>query len=139
MAEKTISYDQYLSALPADRRSEVDKVWRLVRKNIKPGYTEEIGPKLLAFKAGTEWYVALANQKSYISLHLITAYWFPKLKKELETAKNLKMGKGCVNFKRAEDLPLDTIAEIIAGFTAEDYIAQVSKLRSDYKARKKAR
>jgi len=138
MAEKALSYDRYLAALPPDRRSEVDKVWRLVRRNIKPGYTEEIGPKYLSFKAGNDWYVALANEKSYISLHLITVYAFPKLKKKLETAANLKMGKGCINFKRADDLPLETIAEIVGGFGAEDYVAHVNKMRAEYRAKKES-
>ena len=137
MSERPLSYEQYLARLPADRRADVDEVWRLVRENIQSGYTEEIGPKILSFKAGNHWYVALANQKNYISLHLMTVYAFPKLRKKLETATNLKMGKGCINFKRAEDLPLETVAEIVAGFKAEDYIAHVNKLRSDYKARKK--
>jgi hypothetical protein len=137
MSERPLSYEQYLARLPADRRADVDEVWRLVRENIQSGYTEEIGPKILSFKAGNHWYVALANQKNYISLHLMTVYAFPKLRKKLETATNLKMGKGCINFKRAEDLPLETVAEIVAGFKAEDYIAHVNKLRSDYKAKKK--
>jgi hypothetical protein len=137
MPEQTLSYERYLAQLPSDRRADVDKVWRLVRKNIQSGYTEEIGPKILSFKAGNHWYVALANQNNYISLHLMTVYAFPKLRKKLETATNLKMGKGCINFKRAEDLPLETVAEIVAGFKAEDYIAHVNKLRSDYKAKKK--
>jgi hypothetical protein len=137
MSERPLSYEQYLARLPSDRRADVDKVWRLVRENIQPGYTEEIGPKFLSFKAGNDWYVALANQKNYISLHLMTVYAFPKLRKKLEAATNLKMGKGCINFKRAEDLPLETVAEIVAGFKAENYIAHVNKLRSDYKAKKK--
>src|SRR5690349_14255786 len=102
MPEQTLSYERYLAQLPADRRADVDKVWRLVRENIQPGYTEGIGPKFLSFKAGNDWYVALANQKNYISLHLMTVYAFPELRKKLEAATNLKMGKGCINFKHAE-------------------------------------
>ena|SRR5215471_13313350 len=138
MAEKTLSYDRYLAGLPPDRRTEVDNVWRLVRQNIQPGYTEEISPGLLLFKAGDDWYVALANQKNYISLHLMAIYAFPALHKKLEASTKLKMGKACINFKRAEELPLDVIAEIVAGFKAEDYIAHVNKLRSDYKAKRKS-
>src|SRR5690348_5085716 len=137
MPEQPLSYERYLERLPADRRADVDKVWRLVRQNIQSGYLEEIGRKFLLFKAGNDWYVALANQKNYISLHLMAVYSFPKLKKKLEASTSVKMGKACINFKRAEDLPLETIAEIVACFKAEDYIAHVNKLRSDYKAKKK--
>jgi hypothetical protein len=32
------------------------------------------------------------------------------------------MGKSCVRFRRVEDLPLDLIAETVAGTSVEDYI-----------------
>ncbi len=31
MAEQTLPFEQYLGALPAGRRGEVEKVWRVVR------------------------------------------------------------------------------------------------------------
>jgi hypothetical protein len=33
------------------------------------------------------------------------------------------MGKSCLRFKRAEDLPLDAIGELIASMSVDDYIA----------------
>src|SRR5918992_360130 len=103
MTEQTLSYAKYLEALPAERRSEVDKVWRVVRRNMPEGYVEEIGPKFLSFKADADWYVALANQKNYISLYLMPLYVFPELKAKLDAGgKNLKCGKSCINFRAAE-------------------------------------
>src|ERR671912_302566 len=106
MADPSISYKQYLDALPPERRGEVERVWRVVRESVPAGYAEDIGPKFLSFKAGDEWYVALASQKNYISLYLMPVYVFPELRARLDASgKSLKCGKGCINFRRAEELP----------------------------------
>ncbi len=139
MAEETISYEQYLESLPGERRAVVERVWRVVRESVGAGYTEHVGPKFLSFMAGGDWYVALANQKNYVSLYLIPVYVYPELKAKLDASgKNLKCGKSCINFKRAEDLPLDAIAEIVAAHDADAFLAHVRRIRSASKtARKK--
>ncbi len=72
-------------------------------------------------------YAALASQKRYMSLYLMCVYshqesriWFEERFKA--SGKKLDMGKSCVRFRRVEDLPLDLIAETIAGTSVEDYI-----------------
>ena len=131
-AEKPLSFDEYLAALPPERRSEVEKVWRVVRESMPDGYVEEIGHKFLSFKADGEWYVALANQKGYISLYLMPVYVCPELKAKLDgSGKKLKCGKSCVNFRRAEELPLETVAEIIGAHDAAAYKSRVLEARSE--------
>jgi hypothetical protein len=130
MAEQTISYDRYLKSLPPERRDAVQRVWQTVRENMPKGYTEDVGPKFLTFKADDDWYVCLANQKNYISLYLMPVYVFPELKEKLDNSgKKLKCGKSCINFKQAEDLPLETIAEIVSAHDAESYKKQVREIR----------
>jgi Domain of unknown function (DU1801) len=120
MPEQALTFEQYLAGLPPERRGEVEKVWRVVRRSVPRGYVEDIGPKFLSFKAGADWYVALASQKNYISLYLMPLYVFPELKARLDAGgKKLKCGKGCINFTRAEDLPLEAVAEIVGANDAE--------------------
>lgn len=122
MKEQTLSFKQYLAGLPPERKSEVEKVWRLVRENIPRGYVEEIGPKFLSFKANDNLYIALANQKNYISLYLMPLYIFPELKAKLDSSgKKLKCGKSCINFKRADELPLEVVGEIVGATDVEAY------------------
>jgi uncharacterized protein YdhG (YjbR/CyaY superfamily) len=138
VGEQTLSYQKYLDGLPPERRSEIERVWAVVRESMPEGYTEEIGPKFISFKAGEEWYVALANQKNYISLHLIPIYVFPELKEKLDSAgKKLNCGKGCVNFKKAEQLPLEVIGEIIGAHDAEGFQAHMRGFRSARSTKKK--
>ena len=130
MSDKPLSFEQYLAGLSPERRGEVEKVWRVVRESVPGGYVEEIGPKFLTFKAGDEWYVALASQKNYISLYLMPVYVFPELKAKLDAAgRGLKCGKSCINFKRADDLPLEAVAEIVGATDAEAYRRRVREAR----------
>jgi hypothetical protein len=140
--ENNLSYGQYLDSLPAARRTEIERVWGLVRERIPDGYTEEIGAKFISFKAGADWYVALANQKNYISLYLIPLYVFPEMKAKLDAAasKKLKCGKSCINFQRAEELPLEVIGEIVGSYDARSFAAHVQRIRSaERPPRKKAK
>jgi uncharacterized protein YdhG (YjbR/CyaY superfamily) len=139
MAEQTLSYEHYLSRLPAERREEIARVWQVMRENVPAGYTEQISEKYLTFMAGDEWYLALANQKNYISLYLCSIYVFPELKDKLDNSgKKLKCGKGCVNFKRAEELPLDTLGEIVRAYKPEAYQEHMREIRERSRAERKA-
>lgn len=139
MAEQTLSYKSYLASLPPERRDEVERVWQVVRENVPAGYTEQITPKFLTYMADGEWFLALANQKNYISLYLCSIYVFPELKAKLDNSgKKLKCGKSCINFKRAEDLPLETIAEIVSTYDAASYRKHVQEIRESSRAERKS-
>jgi uncharacterized protein YdhG (YjbR/CyaY superfamily) len=138
MAEQTLSYDHYLASLPPERRGAVERVWQVVRENVPAGYAEHVGPKFLTYTADGEWLIALANQKNYISLYLCSIYIFPELKAKLDNSgKKIKCGKSCINFKLAEDLPLETIAEIVSTYDAESYKRHVREIRESSRAERK--
>jgi uncharacterized protein YdhG (YjbR/CyaY superfamily) len=137
VAEQPFSYSDYLASLPAERKEAVERVWKAVRESMPAGYTEQISPKYLTFAADGEMYVALANQKNYITLHLIPIYIFPELKAKLDNSgKKLKGGKGCVNFLCAEELPLDIIAQVVGSCEAETYKEKMRQLRGKEKSKK---
>ena len=78
------------------------------------------------------WYAAIASQKSGISLHLMPVYWNRTLASRLAdgfkaAGKKLDMGKACIRFKKAEDLDLDVIGEIVGSVTAERWIEIAGK------------
>ncbi len=111
-------------------------MWTVVRENVPAGYVEGIGDKFLNSAAGDESFVALANQKNYISLYLMPLYIFPEMKAKFDAAasKKLKCGKSCVNFLRADELPLEATGEILASCPeAGEYQARVRQLRDNCK------
>ena len=135
MNEQTINFEQYLAALPVERRGEVERVWQTVRRSVPSSYKERIGAKFLTFAADEEMLVALANQKNYISLYLVPLYIFPELKAKFDASaskKRVKCGKSCINFTRADDLPLEVIGEIIASCPdAKNYKSQIQNTRAN--------
>ena len=73
------------------------------------------------------WYVALASGKSYCSLHLMGCYADPGQLAALRAAfaaegKKLDMGKACVHFQRAADLPLAAIGALIGAIPLARWI-----------------
>ena len=136
MTAHTLSYEQYLDNLPAERRAEIERVWNVVREHVPEGYVEEIDAKFLSFKAGDDWLVALANQKNYISLYLMPLYMFPEMKAKFDEAADakLKCGKSCINFKRATQLPLEVLGEIVGSYEADDYAERARQARRAQKS-----
>lgn len=140
MSEIDSSMDvlNFLNQLPAERRTEVERVRELIRHNLAAGFEEVVNNKTLIYQVPLSryrdtynkqplWYVALASQKSYLSLHLMPVYGDAGLLKRLEegfkiAGKKLNMGKACIHFKRAEDLALDVIGEIVAGISMERWV-----------------
>jgi hypothetical protein len=128
----------YLAQLPADRRAEIEKVRDLVNAALPAGYREGIGYGMIGWVVPLERYsdtynkqplayAALAAQKNYNSLYLNCVYASKERTERVKSAaaaagKKLDMGKSCIRFKRADDLPLDVIRDEIASTTPDEYI-----------------
>jgi hypothetical protein len=131
--------DEYLQELPDERRTVMAAMLDLIRKNIPKGYRESMTWGMITYEVPLEvfpdtyngqplGYVARAAQKDSFSLYLMRVYGDPKQREQLEKAfaklgKKMNMGKSCLRFKRTDDLPLDTIAKLIASTSPETMIA----------------
>ena len=130
--------DEYLAQLPADRREALSTVRNVVVKNLPKGFSEIMMAGMIGYGIPLErypktynkqplCYAALAAQKNYNTLYLMRPYGDPKHLKELQDSfaaagKKLDMGKSCIHFKKADDLPLDVIGESIASTSPEKWI-----------------
>lgn len=139
MAKKSpANVSEYLSSLPADRRESVERVRRVILKNLPKGYEEAVDWGMLVYQVPLSTlpetyngkplcYAALAPRKNYISLHLMNVYgdgmiadWFKSAFKA--SGKPLNMGKSCVRFKTADDLPLDVVGQAIARTPSDAFV-----------------
>src|SRR5579883_2914695 len=148
---------QYLSSLPQDRREAINAVRKVILKNLPKGYEEQISYGMIGYVVPHSLYPAgyhcdprqplpmanLGSKKNHLSLHLMTVYgdaatekWFRNA--WTATGKKLDMGKACVRFKKAEDIPLEVLGELIARVPVDKYVARVEKILSDRKPRKRA-
>ena len=145
MSVDPVTVAAYLAQLPDDRRELIAAVLDVVRRAMPAGYAESIEFGMIGWSVPLERYpstynkkplsyVALASQKNYCSLYLMSL----SSGSEEETSfrdrwaaggRNLDMGKSCLRFKRLEDLDLDVLADTIAATSVDDYIARYEATR----------
>ena len=135
----------HLAALPADRRREVERVRDVILRHLPDGYEEAVVRGLLVYQVPLArypdtynghalWYVGLGSPKSYLSLHLMSVYADPGHARRLRdgfkaAGKQLDMGKSCIHFRRADDLPLDVIGELVGAVPLERWVAVAKAAR----------
>lgn len=137
--------DEYIAALPEDRRDAVAAVRRVVRENLPAGFEEGMQYGMIGWYVPLERFpdtyngqplglAGLASQKNYMSLYLNNVYgdpateqWFKE--RYAASGKPLDMGKSCVRFKHLEDIPLDVIGETIARVDVDAYLAHYEEAR----------
>jgi hypothetical protein len=138
VSSKAATVADFLAELPADRRAEIEKVRDTVNAVLPAGYREGMGYGMIGWVIPLETYpetynkqplafAALAAQKNYNSLYLNCVYASKERSERLQAAaaaagKKLDMGKSCIRFKRADDLPLDIIRDEIASTPPQDFI-----------------
>jgi hypothetical protein len=147
---KTVA--RYLADLPDDRRQEIEAVLKAMRRRMPKGYQEIMGHGMImwgiplkqypdTYNGQPLCYAALAAQKNYFSLHLMSVYGDPQRLARLQegfakVGKKLDIGKACVRFRRAADLDLGVIGDLVAEVPPAAYIARYQKSRELTKAGK---
>ena len=133
----------YLKELPAERRRELSRVRDMVRKSLPEGYRETMNWGMIAYEVPLEHYAktsngqplcyaGLAAQKNYLSLYFmpVDASVLARLRAAFKQAgKKLDMGKSCIRFKQADDLPLDAIGAEIAAVPVDRFVSYVEAVR----------
>lgn len=138
MVTKKKTVAEYLEGLDPDRRAVISKVRQVIRKNLPKGYAERVDYGMITwaiplsayphtYNGQPLCYAGLAAHKSHNSLYLMGAYVDPRQGERLERgfkARGLKldMGKSCLRFRTADDLPLDVIAGVIRSTPAAAFI-----------------
>jgi len=145
---KTVS--EYLKSLPEDRQRLISQLRRVIIKNLPKGFVETMNWGMICYEVPLEkypdtyngqplMYAALASQKNYTSMYLMSLYCIPGMQERFEKAfvkagKKLNMGVSCVRIKKIEDIPLDVVGKVIASPTMKKYIESVDKARSSRKS-----
>ena len=100
--------DEYLAAIPEGRRERFGQLRDLVRR-LYPAATESMRYRMPTYETETGW-VALANQKQYISLYTCGAEHLAAFK---ASHPAIKTGKGCINFRARDALPLADLEGVV--------------------------
>ncbi len=136
----------YIVSLPDDRKSIINNLIKLVRKNMPTGFEEGMTGGMIGYHVPHSLYPAgyhckpstplpffwIAASKN-ITLYHMGIYASPELLKWFTnayakaTTVKLDMGKSCIRFKKPEHLPIELIGALAQRMTADEWIALYEK------------
>jgi len=141
MQSKAITVNEYIESLPDDRKKIITDIRKVILKNLPKGFEETMQYGMISYVVPHKTYLAgyhcnpkdalpfmsLASQKNHIALYHMGVYqgalydWFVSEWKK-SSDKKLDMGKSCIRFKKAEDVPLKLIGELSGKVTPKQWI-----------------
>jgi uncharacterized protein YdhG (YjbR/CyaY superfamily) len=133
---------EYISNIEPLKKDAFLKLLEVVRTNISDGFHEEMSYKMIGFVVPKTIYpdgyhcdkklplpfVNLAVQKNFIAIYHTGAYamphvmdWFTTEYQKLSKTK-VDIGKGCIRFKKIDEIPFDLVAELMQKISVDDWI-----------------
>jgi hypothetical protein len=146
MQSKAKTADEYLTSLADDRAEIIAALRQAIKKNLPKGYEETMQYGMISYVVPHKLYPAgyhcnpkdalpfmsIASQKNHIAVYHMAVYegtlhdWFvSEFKKHSD--KKLDMGKSCIRFKRAEDVPVKLMGELASKLSPKQWIALYEK------------
>lgn len=142
MISKANNPEDYVKEIPAERKEVFEKIRNTILKNLPKGFSECMSYGMLGYIVPHSIYPAgyhcdpklplpfagLANQKNSINLYHMGIYSKPDLLAwfQDEYAKQCKskldMGKGCIRFKKMDDIPFKLIGDLIKKVSVKEWI-----------------
>jgi hypothetical protein len=132
----------YLASLPEDRIAPMNKLFKVIKKNIPKGFEPAMQYGMVSFVVPHKLYpagyhckptdalpfISIASQKNFIAVYHMGMYadqmllkWFTDEHTKAST-KKLDMGKSCVRYKKPDDIPYDLIGELCSKVTVAQWI-----------------
>ena len=140
--------NEYLAALPADRREALKDVRKRINRALPKGYEEGIQWGMISWFVPLSTYpagyggnkkvalplISLASMKNYMALHMVCFYGQPALREWFtaqyaKSGKKLDMGQGCLRFKTLPELALDVVEKTVARLPVDEYVAGYQAMR----------
>ena len=108
--------EEYIRAAPPERRDALETLRRLCREDLL-GFEESMRYGMPSYLRRDEVEVAFASHKAYISLYILRTAAMAANAGRLE---GLSVGKGCIRFRRPEQIDPDTVRSLLAATVADD-------------------
>jgi hypothetical protein len=138
---------EYVNSLPADRKEAIEKLRKIILKNLPKGFKEEMSYGMLGYIVPHSIYpdgyhcnpklplpfMAIASQKNFIAVYHMGIYgdkklykWFTDEYSKHSTVK-LDIGKSCMRFKKPETIPFKLFGELATKISPKEWIAFYEK------------
>ena len=142
--------EDYIKALPEDRREAIQQLRKIFLKNLPNGFKEGMGYGMIGYfvphsiypdgyhcdRAMPLPFLSMASQKNFIAVYHMGIYadatllnWFVQEYPKYTDAK-LDMGKSCIRFKNPEKIPFGLFGKLATKMTVKDWI---NKYEDNYK------
>lgn len=144
MTSNATTVEDYLSSVPEERRSYMDKIRNVIKENLPEGFEEGMSYGMIGYYVPHSIYpngyhcnpklplpfMSFASQKNSINFYHMSLYmdktlydWFvaeyPNYSKQ-----KLDMGKSCVRFKKFDEIPFELLGKLVKKIKVADWIAQ---------------
>ncbi len=147
MQSKTTSVTAYIKEAPEDRIASLEQLRKVIKSNLPAGFEETMSYGMVGYVVPHTLYpsgyhcdptlplafLSFASQKNFISIYHMGLYADPTLLKWFEqeygsrVKGKLDMGKSCIRFKKAENIPFELIGELCTKMTVQDWISLYEK------------
>jgi hypothetical protein len=132
-----ITIAEHLDKRDVSRQPLLKALHELILKNdpsVEAVVGTMMGKEMILYNDRGSFKYGLAAPKAYMSLHVLPMYMNATLHQKYEALlSKASFQKGCVNFKSAEEIPLEIAAQLISDCAPIDLI----KIRQDYLDSKK--
>ena len=150
MQSTQTTVEEYLKELPADRLEAIDKLRKVIKKNLPKGFEERMSYGMIGYVVPHSLYpkgyhcdpklplpfINLASQKNFIALYHMGIYssaellkWFQE-EYSKQCKSKLDMGKSCIRMKKMEDIPYELIGELCKKMSPKEWIDRYEKVLS---------
>lgn len=147
MTSKATTVEEYLASLPPDRQTIMEMLYKTLQKKLPKGFVPTMQYGMLSFVVPHKLYPAgyhckpsdllpflsIASQKNFIAIYHMGIYadatllqWFTTAHTKAST-KKLDMGKSCIRYKKAEDIPMALIGELATKISVAQWITLYEK------------
>ncbi len=147
MPNKPVTIDDYLAALPVERRQALETLRTILRKKLPKGFQEEMNYGMIGYVVPHTLYpkgyhckptdplpfMNIASQKNFIAVYHMGLYADPQLLKWFtqeypkHSTQKLDMGKSCIRFKKPDQIPFKLLGELAAKMTPAQWIQLYEK------------
>lgn len=141
------SPEEYIEKVPEERKEYFSALRKTILDNLPNGFEETMSYGMIGYVVPHSKYPAgyhcdpklplpfmsIASQKNFIAFYHMGIYAEPELYKWFteeypkHSKRKLDMGKSCVRFKKAEEIPLELIAQLVQKMDANKWIEVYEK------------
>lgn len=143
MTSQATNPEQYIAEAPEERQAFLNKLRKTIKDHLPKGFEECMQYGMIGYVVPKSIYpngyhckpetplpfMSFASQKNSINLYHSGIYSQPELHDWFvaeypnHCKRKLDMGKSCIRFKKAEEIPFDLIAELCKKMEVDEWIS----------------